>query len=250
MFTEEEKNDNKSEQSKPVLTSDGTHVHIVNWKRLYLLGMGLIGLIVISFLVDLTVLSAPKDYQSAIINDVSYIICFAAMISVLFVDYKKIIPLFKKWQPYVFGLIVGGIIIGFTIAYSNFVNLFYEYGVNDNETSIRSTFVLYPVLSFIVVAFVGPICEELTYRVGLFALLKKFNIIVAYAVTAVVFAFIHFSFTSPNIIDELVNLPVYFINGLILTFAYHKFGFIGSATAHMTNNLYASISILIMTYSK
>lgn len=250
MFIEEEKNDNKSEQSKPVLTIDETHVHIVNWKRLYLLGMGLIGLIVISLLVGLTVLSAPKDYQSAIINDVSYIICFAAMISVLFVDYKKIIPLFKKWQPYVFGLILGGVIIGFTIAYSNFVNLFYEYGVNDNETSIRSTFVLYPVLSFIVVAFVGPICEELTYRVGLFALLKKFNIIVAYAVTAVVFAFIHFSLTSPNIIDELVNLPVYFINGLILTFAYHKFGFVGSVTAHMTNNLYASISILIMTYNK
>lgn len=250
MFSEEENIDNKNEQSEAVLNNGSAPKNIATWKRLYLLGMGLIGLIVISLLVSLTVLSAPKDYQSAIINDVSYIVCFVAMISVLFVDYKKILPDFKKWQSYLFGVLLGGSIIVFTIFYSAIVNLFYQYGVSENETSIRSTFVLYPILSFIVVGFIGPICEELTYRAGLFALLKKYNIVLAYAVTSIVFAFIHFSFTSPNIVDELVNLPVYFVNGLILTFAYHKFGFICSMTAHMTNNIYAAISILIMINSK
>ena len=44
---------------------------------------------------------------------------------------------------------------------------------NENEEDLRSFIVVYPITSIIFLGFIGPMCEELTYRVGVFGVLKN-----------------------------------------------------------------------------
>ena len=119
--------------------------------------------------------------------------------------------------------------------------------MSENESVLREIIKAFPALSVFVFGIVGPFCEELTYRVGLFGCFKKYKWL-AYLTSIIVFALMHFGFTSPNIIDELVNLPIYLFSGAAFAFAYDKFGLAGSLSAHVTNNLYAIIASIITNY--
>ena len=217
------------------------------WKRIYLLAMGIVGLNIIAVFIALMFMLLPQlseDQVNSLTNIVTYAILFGAMIGVILLDIPKFVDQFKDYKRYLYGLLFGLAVIGFDVVYSNFVNLFYEFHVSGNEESVRSTIVLYPALSIIVLGILGPICEELTYRVGLFGLIKKWNFAVAFLASTFVFGFAHFSFFGGNILDELVNLPIYLFSGFAFTFAFVKYGFIGSMTAHITNNLIAvSLSV-------
>ncbi len=248
MLNEEENLDNKNEQSEPLLEDKRTLEPLPIWKRLYLFLMGSIGVVIISLIVAVALYSLPQDYQIALAQNLTYIVLLVALVAIFVVDLPRLLSEFKKLRNYFYGLIMGLALIGITAAYTNFVNLFYEYEVSDNETTLRSIISLYPALSLIVMGIVGPICEELTYRVGLFGLVKKYNIVLAYVLSTIIFAFAHFGFTSKTIVNELVNLPVYVFSGLILTFTYHKYGFVGSMIAHMTNNLTTVTIVVISTF--
>ena len=117
-------------------------------------------------------------------------------------------------------------------------------GVNTNEEAAESMILAFPALSIIVLGILGPVCEEITYRYGLFSLLDKKSKILAYILTPLVFAIIHFDFGGDMII-ELLNLPSYIIAGVLLSLAYDKFGFHTAVIAHVINNLYAIIVTLI-----
>ena len=119
---------------------------------------------------------------------------------------------------------------------------------NENEEGLRSFIVIYPWMSLFILGFVGPICEELTYRVGLFGLLKRWKWL-AYIVSALVFAFMHFSFDAEGdaMIVELINLPMYIFSGVMFALAYDKFGLSASLTAHIVNNVFAVSMTLIET---
>ena len=169
------------------------------------------------------------------------------MLGFLNVDIKKFLPAFKKWKPYVFGLLFGVGVIVFDIVYINFVNLFYTAEVSGNETGVRNVIDLYPVATIFIFGLIGPLCEELTYRVGLFGLLRRVNRVLAYVVTGLVFGLLHFDWMAKDLINELIFLPTYIVPGVILSVAYDLFDLPCSWTAHAVNNLYAVIGHIIVS---
>ena len=247
-LVEEENNLNTNEQSEPVLNTQKEYKFPL-WKRIVLFVVGLGGLYLISLLVSIPAIFAPTEYQDPIVNIVTYVILALCLGGIVFVDIPKQVAIFKKWQNYLFGLAIAGAIITFDIIYTTILVYTYpDYSIGGNETAVRGIIELLPISSIFVLGIIGPICEELTYRVGLFGALRRVNKILAYVVSTLVFAVIHFRFNAPNIYVELANLPAYIVPGVLLAFAYDKWNFTASMTAHIVNNLYAVIGNIILRY--
>ena len=129
---------------------------------------------------------------------------------------------------------------------------------NINQSSAVNLVVTYPLLSIIVIGVIGPLCEELAYRAGLFSFLKRINSIFAYIISALIFALIHFDFNSiivgfetsnwSILINELINLPPYVFAGLTFTFLFEKFGFGCGLFAHILNNVYSIFATLLLNF--
>ncbi len=163
---------------------------------------------------------------------------------------------FKGWIPYVAGIGGGAVLLGASMAYSLLASLIFKAAgidpsVNANESSIRAMTQAFPVLAVVIFGFVGPFCEEMGYRVGLFGLTSRLGKVAAYLLSAFIFGAIHFGWDvlgSGNrdaIIIELVNFPSYLIAGFGLGFIYDKCGFAASFLAHATNNFVSVVAQLI-----
>ena len=239
-----------------------TYLSILKQVLLFVIGLG--GLTVVQLILQIGISSivslASKtaiDYQDFIksttyamlLNGLSYMILFIVFLILLRKDTDELFKSFKGWRPYVYGL------LGF-LAILNF-NLFYNIvlgaaGVsisdNANESALNSIVTDFPFLSILIFAIIGPICEELTYRVGLFSLLKRVNRWLAYGVTIVVFTLIHFDFSGANLVNELLNIPFYTFAAITFSFLYEKFGFASSMSAHITNNLFSLIATIISAF--
>ena len=243
-----DENENKTTQSEELLNVSTAPMYELKLsKRIALFLVGCFGLFVISLLITLIFRFLPKEQANAVINFVTYGALFLSLFGIIVLDLPKKVSELKDYKKYLIGLAFGVGVIVFEILYSNFINLFYQSSVNQNETGIRSITSLYPISSLLMFGIVGPICEELTYRVGLFGAIRKFNKVIAYIATIIVFGFMHFGFTASNMIDELVNLPVYLVSGAALCFAYDRFGLITSTSAHISNNLFALIVNILVT---
>ncbi|MCQ2742765.1 MAG: CPBP family glutamic-type intramembrane protease [Bacilli bacterium] len=180
-----------------------------------------------------------------IVNSVAYVLLFGILAIVNFKDLKEFGRPFANWKTCAFGA------LGFVLLYiSSFVigvvtkAINPSMDVNQNQKTLVEIVTQYPAVGFIVFGIFGPVCEEITYRVGLFSLLSRSKKILAYILTVVIFAFIHFGWTGiikdPSTIgNELLNLPSYLVAGLILSFIYDRFGFGASALAHITYNVLA-----------
>ena len=238
-------NDNFSEPKQEKTSKD---ISVIKKVLFLLIGIG--GLFIFSLLAGVIAtqfhLQTKEEYTGAA-NFLTYAMLFVTLIAVLNVDIKNLKKEFKHWLPYVVGIGFGIGLIVFSIAYSAIINLFYQSEVNENEETLRSFITIYPFISLIFLGVIGPICEELTYRVGLFGVLKKPKWL-AYVIGTLVFALAHFSFTSTNIINELVNLPVYVVSGFALCLAYDKFGLAASLTAHAVNNIYSVSMVIFLHY--
>ena len=234
-------NDNFSELKREKTSKD---ISIIKKVLFLLIGIG--GLFIFSLLASLIAKQfnlQTKEEFNGVANFITYAMLFVTLMGVLNVDIKNLKKEFKHWLPYVVGIGFGIGLIVFSIVYSSFINLFYQSEINENEEALRSFITVYPITSLIFLGIIGPICEELTYRVGLFGVLKKPKWL-AYVIGTLVFALAHFSFTSTDLINELVNLPVYVVSGFLLCLAYDKFGLAASLTAHTVNNIY-SVSMVI-----
>lgn len=203
------------------------------------------------------VISNPLN--SMLNNSVSYTLLLVGMLIIIWPQIRKILKSYASGQNILFGFLLGFALIGASAVYGLIVSSFYSTSGNANQTTLTSLITQYPVPTIIILGIIGPLVEEFTYRVGLFNFLSRSKRWIAYLATVLIFAFIHFSFFSlltysmtPNaenydvIINELVNIPQYLIAGLILCFAYEKFGFAGSTIAHILNNLISVISVLII----
>lgn len=247
--------DNKIEQSEELLNAQEAPLYEIKlWKRITLFLVGLVGLNAFAFIVGLIVsFTCPKDLVNAVTNLITYAILFVSMIAIIIVDIPKLLYHFKGWKPYVFGIAGAVAMVLFELAYTNILNLFYKYQPSGNEENVRSIITAFPVASVFMLGIVGPICEELAYRTGLFAALSKYRKWLAYVVTSLVFGGIHVIgslIMGINIWNELANLPVYVIAGLGFSFLYDKWGFASSTTAHICNNLYAVIGTVITNAMK
>ncbi len=234
-------------------------------KEIALFFIGLFGFQIVGLLVQLliTVIAASSfsneaDYEAfmdsapvaAGVNFGVYLLLFISLTLVLQKDNIKLAKTFKNWVVPVAAIVGFITIIIFNYSYNIFLSLIgYSINNNANESSIEAVVSSYPLMSILVFGIIGPICEEITYRVGLFTLLRRVNMFLGYAVTIFVFAFIHFDFSSADIANELLNLPYYISAAAVFCVLYEKFGFACSLSAHVINNLISIFGSIIVSLS-
>ena len=189
-----------------------------------------------------------------------YFILFMGLGLIVFFSsgYKQLKRPLKSWKTYVFGLVGYLAMVQASFVWSTFQSIFNN-STSNNQTLVIQIVTMYPILSIIFLCIIGPICEELTYRVGLFGLLRRWNRVAAYLLSTFIFGFIHFDINSiiyflqgnsTSLINELWNFPSYLIAGATLAFIYDFFGFGASSLAHITNNLVSIVMIIISQYAR
>lgn len=239
--------------SDPVVKKETKTAIYPWWKQLLFFFTGWLGFNIIGDAL-IFVLALFGLNTSANINYTAYILLITTMTFIIWTDFHPLFKSFKSWKPFVFGILGYIAILIFDTGYGIFsstimslINI--EKTINTNEAAVRSVVATYPLMSLLVFGVVGPICEELTYRVGCFGFLRRVNIVVAYIVSTILFALIHFQekaitnfITNQsgenlyNLINEIINLPSYLFAGAVFAFLYHKWGFAASMTCHITNN--------------
>ena len=181
-----------------------------------------------------------------IVNSAAYLGLLIALVIIINFDVIKLFKSFKHYQSYIAGLVCLVSIFAFTYVYNLFLGMIKTpTSSNANESSIQEISNAYKFTSIVIFGIIGPICEELTYRVGLFSLLRRKSKVMAYLLTIVIFAFIHFNFDlNPTVLlNEILNLPFYMFAAFAFSFTYEKFGLAGSLTAHIANNV-ISLSLI------
>lgn len=220
------------------------------YKQLGLFLLGIVVLNLISFILGLALANTYEETDPTfvlIVNLVRYLSVLAMMGVLLIKSYPKFKDCFCHFLPYVVGFSCGFLLIGLNIAYSNIVSLFYTTTTNQNQSLANSLVLNYPITSLFLLSLIGPTVEELTYRVGLFTFLSRTKKWIAYLVTIIFFAIIHFNFfaTGDDIINELINLPVYAMAGAALCVLYDFFGLPASLLAHYVNNFLSILPLFI-----
>ena len=224
-------------------------------KKILIFGIGIIGLSLLSiFWVALgfnewiyttfSPLQASKNINS-LFTLIVYLTGLLCLFLILGRDiFVSIASEFKISKNIKDGVAIGIIILSFTLLYNIIINQIIPTGSNQNESSVEAMTLQNPLFSTISIVFIAPIFEELVYRYGLFGLLKSTNRFLAYAGTILIFAFIHFNFsTEPSeLLNEVLNLPSYLFAAGILSYAYDKNGLACSIVAHAFNNLFAVIT--------
>lgn len=187
------------------------------------------------------------------IYGLAYPLLFLLVALLVWDGWKDVLRSFKNWR----GVLMGGAIFIVIIAFSLLWNLaanaiFARAGIpsvsNDNQLRLDAMIAYQPALCFIIFGLLGPFVEEAAYRVGLFGLASRLNKAAAYVIGILFFALIHFNFgqlgSRNGLIIELTNLPPYLFSGAVFCFAYDRFGFACSFTAHALNNMLSVIFVL------
>ena len=176
----------------------------------------------------------------------TYLLMFGALLTIALTTRRtSFLKRYTRPLDYAFGavyavaLVLAGFIIGTIVSH------FYKGDNNSNQAAAILISHNYPIIAGFILCLLGPICEEFTYRVGLYSFLRRINVFLAMCVTFTVFAFIHFDFTAKDIMSEVWSLPSYFASALILTLAYEHSGPACAMTAHIIYNTFAFITILV-----
>ncbi len=176
-------------------------------------------------------------------NYPSYIILFAGLLLILWNQIPKLFPSFKRPVNYLAAIGVAAVCIGFDFLWGFICEQFFETTTNLNQSAIIDMVLYSPVCAILITGIIGPLCEELTYRVGLFGFAKRINRVLAYVVASLLFGLIHIQdYASLN---EWLSYPGYAFAGLGLAFAYEKFGLATSWTAHSINNIVSVVIIMV-----
>ena len=189
------------------------------------------------------------------INVIAYVALFIAMSLILWKKgWKEIVRSFKK--PIAIGIGFAGFGACFVCNFIYgiltsviFQMVGWETTVNANEATLRAMYDVNLPLFIVVIGFIGPFVEEMTYRCGLFSFFGRIKRWLAYLISALVFGLIHFTWdfsSAQAFVTELVNLPSYVGAGLIMAFVYEKGGFAASYTMHAANNVYSIVANLIL----
>lgn len=243
---------------KPTL-KDETKVDIPAKSRAMVFVIGFVGINLLASLLVLVLRLIIKNVPGTIFPGYFYSYTFSGMLNglvyfLLFV--MMMIPLgayFPRLKEAVFnkkawksGALYSLAIIVASVFYNVILSMIdLQVTDNANQAGIVEMVIDSPVTSFLWIVILGPVVEELTYRLGLFAWLKSKSRILAYLGTMIIFGLIHFDFTNPNLINELLNLPSYIIAGAILCMAYDRGGLGTSIAAHIYNNLLSFLMIFL-----
>ena len=186
-----------------------------------------------------------KPLRSAVLILFTYLLMLSALMVIAFSSRQNsFIKKFKRPIDYTLGLGYAGAIVISVLVIGLITNIFYK-DTNSNQASAESLINNYPIIAGFVICLIGPICEEFTYRVGLYSFLRRINKVLAFVVTVIVFALIHFDFTAENMIAELWSLPTYLACGALLTIAYDHRGPACSMIAHIAYNTTAYLLVIM-----
>lgn len=239
-------------------------IEIPLMKNLLLFLIGWLGLSVFASIISVIITSIinVKDASESltvtlncIVNFGAYLLIFVSLFIAMGKDLiKKVFIDYTKFKKVLKGILFGIIVLGAQIVYNLIIqNLVPGITSNNNQTNVVDMVHSQPIMMFISVVILAPICEEITYRLGLFGAIYKKNRILAHILAALFFGLLHSIFLSTDIftasgeemINELLNLPSYIIPGLIFSIAYeNEKSLTTSITAHMVNNLVSFISVL------
>lgn len=236
---------------------------IVGWLGLKILDT-IIGTIVVLIYnangIDLTLKEFAKE--NVIANMIVNISCYTLLtISLLLIcgkpSLKELGKQFKNKNAIIDGIAYGAFLLIASGAVAMLINLIRggDNTVNDNQAAIELMTRVVPVPMFIMTVIFAPICEEITYRLGLFNVLRRKNRWLAYVCASLIFAFIHFTIPekgetfNANLANEFWNIPSYIVSGVILCRAYEKHQSIAtSMIAHAINNFVAIVMTIISVF--
>ena len=213
---------------------------------LFLAGFAFVGMLISEVIASLFFAGmADEGLSNALSILFTYLLMLGALLTIALSSRRNIFfEKFKRPFDYLYGLlyaiaiVLSGLIIGMI------VSLFYK-ETNSNQTIVEDMIGNYPIIAIALICFLGPVCEELTYRVGLHSFFRRINKVLSIVISTIVFAFIHYDFTAANYIAELWSLPSYLACGLILAIAYEHRGPACSIAAHITYNAIALIIVVI-----
>ena len=225
-------------------------LHPVAQIGLFLAGFSLAGMLLAElFFANIVSLIPSEDLilKSTVLLFLTYAFMLGGLASIVFLTRKnEFLKRFKQPVSYLYGLGYAITIICVSVAIGAIISLMYTAEEsNVNQATAIAIAKGYPFLAYIILGLIGPICEELTYRVGLYSFLRRINKYLAFAVTVAVFAFIHFDYTAEDIVNELWSLPSYLAAGFLLTLAYEHRGPSCSILAHVLYNSFAFVMMLV-----
>ena len=252
---------------------------------LFLAGFSFGGMFIAELIVALFLQGIADEllYKTMVIS-ITYLLMFLGLsLIIIFTRRDYFFKKYKRAIDYIYGLGYAITIVLVSMIVASIINLFQPVTENANQEAAVAVTQNYPILAFFVLGIIGPICEELTYRVGLYSFLRRFNKYFAIAFSSIVFALIHFDLTVSipltiillaflfldlpksaivtvivlaivgfNIhavfneasITELIAFPSYLVSGVILTLAYEHRGPACSMTAHIAYNIFALVLML------
>ena len=222
-------------------------MHPVAQIGLFLGGFAYAGMLIIQIIFAIFLKGAISDkttFESTLIS-CTYIAMIGGLGFIVFLTRRKhFLSKYTRKIDYIYGFAYMITLILVSSLVGTFTSLFHEAADNANQTTAVLFIKNYPLMAFFVVGILGPLCEELTYRVGLYSFLRRINKYLAFGVTVIVFAFIHFDFDAADMVTELWAIPSYIAAGAVLTVAYEHRGPACSMTAHVCYNVFAFLTIL------
>lgn len=197
-------NENKKVKTSSLFPENQIHSSTSLKLKLFFFLFGFIGLQVIATIVSVFFMRSKMDSDSVSfwINFLSYTICIATVIAVIFSlkskPWKILLSELKSWKVYAFGAGVVIIMYLINIIFSLMYKSIPNYNENMNQSAINQMITknpLFSTLSFFEIVLFAPVIEELTYRFGLGGLIvgKKKRYVVAILVSSLIFGLIHFN---------------------------------------------------------
>lgn len=215
-------------------------LHPVAQIGVFAIGFAYIGMLLTSWLL-FEVLPSETAAET-----ITYVLMVIGMLSVVLLTRRKMFfESFKGKDKYTIGILFGLVTAAIGLLIVNLIPIWYKGDENVNQETIESVITLYPILGFFVFCILGPVSEELAYRVGLYSFLRRFNKYLALIMTTIVFTFIHLRLDSEDIIGELWSIPAYLLAAFAFSYVYEKKGFAASLTAHILYNIVSFVLVLI-----
>ena len=230
------------------ITNKIVFMHPIAQIGMFLAGFALAGMLVSELIISNFVVLIPGDdvLKQTLLLLFTYLSMLGGLAAIVLTTRRKhFFDKYKRGLDYVYGIGYAITIVLVSMIIGAIITIFHTPADNNNQAAAVAVAKNYPIIAFFLLGFLGPICEELTYRVGLYSFFRRINKYLAFGVTIVVFALIHFDFGAEDIINELWSLPSYLISGFILTLAYEHRGPACSMTAHVLYNIFAFLMMLV-----
>ena len=230
------------------VSSEVVFLHPTAQIGLFLGGFAYAGMLFLEIIVAIFFVGTETNvWKESILMFLTYLLMLGGLISIpLFTRKKAFLLKFTRPVDYAFAAFYAGMIILAGLVISLFVSAFYSGSLSTgNQNKAVELIENYPILMFFASCLIAPICEELTYRVGLYSFLRRINKVLAILVSAFIFAFVHFTFDFNNIAGELLSVPTYFMSGVLLALAYEHRGPACSIAAHTFYNITAFLTIIM-----